>query len=175
MSRDIRHWLFKSEPGTFSIADLAVSPKKTTCWDGVRNYQARNLLRDEIRKGDKVLFYHSSCEPAGVAGTAIVMRDGYPDFTALDKKSTYHDPKSTPENPIWYMVDIRLEQVFLELVTLQAIRERPELQDMVLLQKGSRLSVQPVSRAEFDTIVGLAAESRGLERPQGTGKNKSRT
>jgi predicted RNA-binding protein with PUA-like domain len=155
-----RHWLFKSEPSTFSIHDLAAAKDKTTCWDGVRNYQARNLLRDEIQVGDLVLFYHSSCDPTAVVGTAKVVRSGYPDHTAWDKKSDHYDPKASAENPIWSMVDIRLVDVFDTPVTLTELRAAPALKDMMLLKRGSRLSVQPVTAAEFDAVVRLAGKAR---------------
>jgi len=152
------YWLFKSEPGSYSIDDLAAEPKQTTHWDGVRNYQARNFLRDAMRVGDRVLFYHSNAKPPGVAGTAEVVRDGYPDFTAWDPESGHYDPKSTPENPIWYMVDIQLESVFDELIPLAKLREVAALKAMELLRKGSRLSVQPVRKKEFDAILKLAGK-----------------
>jgi predicted RNA-binding protein with PUA-like domain len=148
-----RHWLFKTEPSVFGIEDLKKSPKQTTCWEGVRNYQARNLLRDEIRKGDRVLFYHSRVEPMAVVGTAEVVRPGYPDDTQFDPKSRYHDPKADPESPRWYMVDIRLEKVFRRPVALREMREAKGLEKMMLLQKGSRLSIQPVTPEEFRIVV----------------------
>lgn len=151
-----RHWLMKTEPTTFSIDDLAGEPDQTTCWEGVRNYQARNLLRDEIREGDRVLFYHSACKEPAVVGTASVTRGGYPDAHAWDRRSPYFDEQSDPENPRWYMVDIKLERKFDRPVTLAELRQRAGLQGMVLLQKGSRLSVQPVTKREFETIEKLA-------------------
>ena len=148
-----RYWLMKSEPETFSIEDLARAPKQTTGWDGVRNYQARNLLRDEIQIGDGVLFYHSSAEPPGVAGTAEVARAGYPDPTQFDPKSNHHDPDARPDEPRWYMVDIKHTQTFPRFVPLPVLRDMPALRDMVLLRKGSRLSVQPVTPDEWKAIV----------------------
>jgi predicted RNA-binding protein with PUA-like domain len=150
-----RYWLVKSEPGTFSIQDLARAPKQTTTWDGVRNYQARNILRDEMQVGDGVLFYHSSADPPAVAGTAEIARAGYPDPTELDPKSNHYDPAAKASEPRWYMVDIKLASVFASPVTLPALREIAALRDMVLLRKGSRLSVQPVSPQEWKIIVGL--------------------
>ncbi len=152
----IQYWLMKTEPTTYSIEDLAKEPKQTTCWEGVRNYQARNLLRDEIKKGDRVLFYHSACKEPAVVGTAVVSREGYPDSHAFDRRSKYYDPKSDPENPRWFMVDVKLETKFKAPVTLAQLREQPSLKEMVLLQKGSRLSVQPVRKKEFDKILKLA-------------------
>lgn len=148
-------WLMKSEPGTFSIDDLESCPNGTDHWDGVRNYQARNFMRDDMRKGDRVLFYHSGKQPA-VVGTMTVVREGYPDHTARDPDSDHFDPKSTQENPIWYMVDVRFESRFFRTVPLKQLRGVPALADMQLLKKGNRLSIMPVTRQEFETIVGLA-------------------
>jgi predicted RNA-binding protein with PUA-like domain len=155
----IRYWLFKTEPTTYSVDDLAKEPDQTTTWEGVRNYQARNLLRDEIREGDRVLFYHSACKQPAVVGTAVVTRPGYPDHFADDRRSKYYDPKNDPDNPRWYMVDVRLDQKFDRPVTLAELRKRAGLRKMVLLQKGSRLSVQPVKKSEFDTILKMAGSS----------------
>jgi len=155
-----RYWLLKTEPTTYSIDDLAAEPNQTTCWEGVRNYQARNLLRDEIKQGDSVLFYHSACKEPAVVGTAVVVRDGYPDDHAFDRRSKYFDPKSDRDNPTWYMVDVRLERKFDQPVTLAELRGRAGLKDMVLLQTGSRLSVQPVKKKEFDTVIKIAAGKR---------------
>lgn len=152
----ISYWLLKTEPTTFSIEDLAKEADQTTCWEGVRNYQARNLLRDEIHEGDRVLFYHSACKVPAVVGTATVVQDGYPDHFAWDRRSNYFDAKSTPENPRWYMVDVKLDQIFDQPVTLAQLREKPSLKKMELLRKGSRLSVQPVRKNEFDTVLKMA-------------------
>lgn len=157
----IQYWLMKTEPTTYSIDDLASDKDQTTCWEGVRNYQARNLLRDEIQAGDRVLFYHSACKEPAVVGTAVVSRPGYPDSHAFDRRSKYFDEKSDPANPTWYMVDITLEQKFDQPITLTALRERATLKGMVLLQKGSRLSVQPVKKKEFDTITKMAGIEKG--------------
>ncbi|MBX3422324.1 MAG: EVE domain-containing protein [Pirellulaceae bacterium] len=151
-----RYWLVKSEPDTFSIDDLAVAPKRTTHWDGVRNYQARNTLRDQMQLGDYVLFYHSSCDEPAVMGVVQVVRAGYPDFTAFDRHDPHFDPKSRTEQPTWYMVDVQLRERFARPVSLRQLRQVKQLAGMVLLQKGSRLSVQPVRPAEFATIVELA-------------------
>jgi predicted RNA-binding protein with PUA-like domain len=150
----MKHWLMKSEPTTFSIDDLMACPDGIDHWDGVRNYQARNFLRDEFQKGDRVLFYHSGKKPA-VVGTARVVRKGYPDHTAWDPQSEHFDPKSTPDYPIWYMVDIRFETKFDAPLPLTGLRRFPELAEMLLLKKGMRLSIQPVARSEFEFIVGL--------------------
>ena len=154
MGRTKAYWLLKTEPTTFSIQDLAAADKQTTCWDGVRNYQARNFLR-EFQEGERVLLYHSSTDPTAVVGTAIVVQEAYPDTTAFDKKDPHYDPKSKPENPTWFMVDIRLERIFPRPITLQELRQVPALASMELLRKGSRLSVQPVTKEEFETIVRL--------------------
>jgi predicted RNA-binding protein with PUA-like domain len=145
-----RVWLFKSEPGAYSYSDLVRD--KVAEWDGVRNYQARNFLRDEIQVEDRVLFYHSNTEPPAIIGIAIVVRPGYPDHTAWDHNSAHPDGKSTPDNPIWYMVDIKPQEHFSTPVTLPTMREVPELGDMMLLRKGMRLSVQPVESNHFEII-----------------------
>jgi predicted RNA-binding protein with PUA-like domain len=158
-STSVRYWLLKSEPTVFSIDDLASAPKKTSSWEGVRNYQARNMLRDDFQKGDRVLFYHSSCAEPAVVGTATVAKAGYPDHSALDPKHHYYDEKSTAENPRWYMVDIKLEKKFARPVTLAELRKHMPLAEMLLLRKGSRLSVQPLKQSEFDEVVRLSQTS----------------
>jgi predicted RNA-binding protein with PUA-like domain len=150
-----RYWLFKSDPETFGLEDLERSPGQETCWDGVRNYQARNLLRDKIRVGDGVLFYHSRVTPPAVVATAKVVRKGYPDPTQFDARATGYDPRSTPEEPRWYAVDIRLEKKLRTPVELPEMRRVPALEDMVLLRKGSRLSIQPVTKEEWSMILRL--------------------
>lgn len=152
----VRYWLFKSEPDVFSIDHLARSPKGTTSWNGVRNYQARNLLRDEIHVGDGVIFYHSSADPSAAVGTAEVVRAGYPDATQFDPKSEYHDPVATPDSPRWFVVDIRFKEKFPRPLPLDELRAVPALGEMVLLKRGSRLSVQPVSATEWKAILALA-------------------
>lgn len=146
-----KYWLFKSEPEVYSIDDLA--KEKKTFWDGVRNYQARNFLRDEIKSGDQVLFYHSNIEPTGVFGICEVVKDGYPDHTALDPESNHFDPKSNPQNPAWFMVDIKFVKKFSKPVTLEEIKANPKLKNMKLIQRGNRLSVMPVTKEEFEEIV----------------------
>ena len=145
-----RHWLFKSEPGAYSYDDLVRDDVAE--WDGVRNYQARNLLRDEIKEGDGVLFYHSSAKPNAVIGTATVVRSGYPDHTAWDPKSAHPDPNSTPASPVWYMVDIEAAERFDRQVSMDEMRGNPALAGMMLLKRGMRLSVQPVTRQEFEAV-----------------------
>jgi predicted RNA-binding protein with PUA-like domain len=153
-----RYWLMKSEPGVFSIDDLSRAKDGTTRWDGVRNYQARNLLRDDITVGDGVLFYHSSADPPAVAGTARVVRAGYPDPTQFDPRDSHFDRDSLRDEPRWYAVDIQFEGKFKREVTLPELREAKSLADMVLLRRGSRLSVQPVTPGEWKQIVKMGAK-----------------
>lgn len=155
-----RYWLVKSEPETFSWDDLWAAPKRTTGWDGVRNFQARNLLRDEMKPGDGVLFYHSSTDPKAVVGIAEVARAGYPDPTAFDKSSDHFDPKSDRATPTWYMVDIKAVAPLARPVTLDELRGVKGLENMVLLKKGSRLSVQPVSEREWKIIAELGGRGK---------------
>jgi predicted RNA-binding protein with PUA-like domain len=150
-----RYWLFKSDPATFGLEDLERSPGRSTCWDGVRNYQARNLLRDEVRVGDGVLFYHSQVKPPAVVATAKVVRDGYPDPTQFDPRDPGHDPRSVPGDPRWYAVDIRLGRRLARPVDLPELRRTPGLEEMVLLRKGSRLSIQPVTAEEWSIVLRL--------------------
>jgi predicted RNA-binding protein with PUA-like domain len=155
------YWLFKSEPSCYSFADLMAAPERTTGWDGVRNFQARNFLRDEIKVGDGVLFYHSSADPPALAGFAKVVRAGHPDPTAFDPKADHYDPKSDPANPVWYQVSIRAERAIDPPLELPLLRTVPALQGMELLRKGSRLSIQRVTPAEWEAIVALARKKRG--------------
>jgi predicted RNA-binding protein with PUA-like domain len=153
----MKYWLMKSEPETFGIDDLAASPKKTTHWDGVRNYQARNFMRDEMQRGDLVFFYHSNTAEPGIVGIAKVVKTGYPDFTAFDASDKHYDPDSNPDNPRWYMVDVQLQRKLKRPITLTALREHgdAELKGLALLQRGNRLSVLPVSKAHWDFILSL--------------------
>lgn len=155
--RERRYWLLKTEPSSFSIDDLLKAPKRTTSWDGVRNYQARNMMRDEMQPGDLAFIYHSSTDPTGIAGIAEIVKGGYPDETAFDKKDSHYDPKSSRESPSWYVVDVKAVEKFPEVITLERLRQTPGLEGMVLLKKGSRLSVQPVSSAEWARILRLKA------------------
>lgn len=154
MSR--KYWLVKSEPTAFSIDDLDKSKNKTTYWDGVRNYQARNFMRDEMKKGDYVLFYHSNAKPNAVVGFCEVVKEGYPDFTAFDPKDKHYDPKSKKDNPTWIMVDVKLKKKFKKPVTLSEIKENNKLKDMRLVQRGNRLSVMPVEEKEFNEILKMS-------------------
>ncbi len=151
-----KYWLVKSEPSVFSIEDLKNSKDQTTCWDGVRNYQARNFMRDEMKNGDKVLFYHSNTNPNAVVGVCEVVKEGYADHTQFDPDAKHYYPSADPENPMWYMVDIKLKSIFKKPVTLSEIRENPILANMKLVQKGSRLSVMPVSENEFNEILKMS-------------------
>ena len=150
-----RYWLLKSEPGVFSFDDLVASPDATTGWEGIRNYQARNLLRDEVKQGDGILFYHSNADPPAVVGTAIVAREAYPDPHQFDRGSRYHDPGADPADPRWVTIDIRAERALPRPVGLPQLREEPALAAMPLLRRGNRLSVQPVSADEWRTILRL--------------------
>ncbi|MDX1675500.1 MAG: EVE domain-containing protein [Longimicrobiales bacterium] len=152
---DRKYWLMKSEPDVYSIDDLEEDGR--THWDGVRNYQARNLMRDDMEEGDRVLFYHSNASPPGVVGVAEVVKEGYPDHTARDPDSDYYDEKATEEDPRWYMVDIAFVRKLSRMVPLGEIKDEPALEDMVLVNR-SRLSVQPVEEAEFERVLEMAEE-----------------
>lgn len=147
----MQHWLLKSEPDCFSIRDLAKAPRKTTCWSGVRNYQARNFLR-AMNKGDRAFFYHSSCAPPAVVGTVEIVREAYPDPTAWDPGDDHFDAKASPENPVWSMVDVRLVEIFPTPVTIDVLRGTKSLAGLELLRRGSRLSVHPVTDTHFRII-----------------------
>lgn len=149
----MNYWIMKTEPDEFSIDDLKNAPKKRSSWEGVRNYQARNFIRDDMKKDDQVLIYHSSCKNIGIAGLARVSKAAYPDQSAQDKKSPYYDPKASPEDPRWYVVDVEWKQSFKEILSLKDIKEVKSLSDMKLLQKGNRLSVMPITKREFDIIM----------------------
>ena len=151
----MKYWLLKSEPECFSIDSLRAETNQTTYWDGVRNYQARNYIRDDMKVGDQVFFYHSNANPPGIAGVAKIVRAAYPDFTAFDPRHEHFDPKSKHESPTWMMVDIKLVRKFKRLLSLDELKLQPFLAGLVLLQKGSRLSVQPVSAEHFAAILQL--------------------
>ncbi|MGQ0811784.1 MAG: EVE domain-containing protein [Nitrospiraceae bacterium] len=160
MSTGRQYWLMKTEPSSFSIEDLKQAPQQQTCWDGVRNFQARNYLR-RMKIGDQVLFYHSSADPPSVVGVVEVIRTAYPDPTQFDKQDHHYDAGSDPADPRWDMVDIKLKRAFLYPLPLESLRAQSQLKSMELLRKGSRLSVQPVQAAEWGVILGLAAKQKG--------------
>jgi predicted RNA-binding protein with PUA-like domain len=153
----MNHWLLKSEPSTFSIDALAALPRETTAWDGVRNYQARNMLRDSMKKGDFAFFYHSSCELPGIAGIVRVVKSGYPDETAFDRRHHHYDADSRRSDPRWYVVDVKLERKFKRVIALDALRKHAgsALADLILLRRGNRLSVTPVTQKDWDFILTL--------------------
>ncbi len=153
----MNYWLMKSEPDAFSITDLKSRPKQIEHWDGVRNYQARNFMR-AMKKSDLAFFYHSSCETPGVYGIIEIARAAYPDHTAWDPENHHYDPKSAPERPLWFMVDVRFKRELKKPVTLAAIKMQSSLKQMRLVQRGSRLSVMPVTAKEWNTILKLAEE-----------------
>jgi len=159
-----KYWLMKSEPNVYSIDDLRAA--KVDHWDGVRNYQARNTMRDDMRVGDLVLFYHSNAKPPGVAGTAEIAKAAYPDHTAFDKRSKYYDSKSDPDDPRWFMVDVKFRSKFPEFVPLDALKQAPGLEEMLVTRKGQRLSVQPVTAQEWRIVLRLGGESSRRKRPR---------
>jgi predicted RNA-binding protein with PUA-like domain len=150
----MRYWLMKSEPTEVSIDDLAARPDQTVAWDGVRNYQARNFMRNQMQLGDQAFFYHSSCAEPGIVGIATVSKLAYPDVTQFDPHSKYYDPKATPENPRWFNVEVTLLKK-TRLISLKELRSHPELASMRILQKGNRLSITPVDPAEWTFIMSL--------------------
>jgi len=149
------YWLFKSEPDTFSIDDLAAQPGRTDHWDGVRNYQARNFMRDRMQVGDLGFFYHSNTKPPGIVGIVDIARPAYPDHTAFDREDPHYDPKSDPDNPRWYMVDVRLVRKLNRKITLDELKQRPEISDLALVKKGNRLSIMPVTEEQWEFILSL--------------------
>ena len=153
----MNHWLLKSEPESFSIDALKAAPKQTTAWDGVRNYQARNMLRDSMKKGDLAFFYHSGCDVPGIVGIVAIAKEGYPDKTAFDRKHHHYDPESKPDDPRWYVVDVKLERKFKRIITLDELRQHAAkaLKDFVLLRRGNRLSVMPVSQMDWEFVLSL--------------------
>lgn len=155
------YWLIKSEPGSFSIDDLARSPRQTTKWDGVRNYQARNFMRDGMKNGDLAFFYHSSCEVPGIAGIVTIVKEAYPDDSAFDPNDKHFDPQSDPKNPRWLMVDVKLKNKIQPAITLTELKEYAgsELRDLRLLQRGNRLSVMPITEQEWRFISSLTGKN----------------
>lgn len=152
----MQYWLFKTEPNAFSIDDLATRAKQTEHWDGIRNYQARNFLRDQVKLGDKVLIYHSSCKEVGIAGLAEVVKEAYPDHTQFDPESHYYDPKSTTDNPRWVMVDVKFIEKFPAVLALKKIKTMAEINEVGLVKKGHRLSIMPVNENEFSALLQAA-------------------
>ena len=151
----MNYWLMKSEPDVFGIDHLQQMPNQTEHWDGVRNYQARNMIRDEMKAGDKVFFYHSNCKEPGIVGVMEVVREGYPDFTSWDPESKYYDPKSSEDNPRWFMVDVKFVRKFKRTITLRELKESAGLEELALVRRGSRLSIMPVTEAQWQIILGL--------------------
>ncbi|MCM2271313.1 MAG: EVE domain-containing protein [candidate division Zixibacteria bacterium] len=157
-----QYWLFKTEPDCFSIEDLRQSPGMTTSWSGVRNYLARNILRDQVKVKDEVLFHHSSSDPVGIAGTCVVTRSGYPDPTQFDPESQYFAPKATLDSPIWYTVDVKFQLKLSELIPLSLLRQTPGLEKMMVCQRGARLSVQPVTAEEWRVVQALIKKTGSI-------------
>lgn len=151
----MKYWLMKSEPSEFSIEDLKNRPGATEHWDGVRNYQARNFMRDEMKRGDLAFFYHSNCKVPGIVGIVEIVRQAYPDFTAFDPDNAHFDPKSRRDNPRWFMVDVRFKEQFSHTISLNELKECIDLQEMPLLRRGNRLSVMPVSNDQWQFILSL--------------------
>ena len=151
----MHYWLMKSEPDTFSIDDLKTRPQQTEHWDGVRNYQARNMMRDEMKLGDLVFFYHSNCDEPGIVGIAKVVKEGYPDFTAFDPDNKHFDPKSNPNKPTWMMVDVQFVKKLSRTISLKELKLKPELADLALVRQGNRLSIMPVTEAQWQFILNL--------------------
>jgi predicted RNA-binding protein with PUA-like domain len=153
----MQYWLMKTEPSTFGVADLARAKRSTTSWDGVRNYQARNMIRDDMKRGDQAFLYYSSCAEPGIVATMKIVKEGYPDPTAFDRKDHHYDPDSDPAKPRWFVVDVQLERPLTRLITLDELRKHAtkELKNMVLLRKGNRLSITPVTAVEWKFILSL--------------------
>lgn len=151
--KTMNYWLMKSEPDTYSIDDL--KKNTVTHWEGIRNYQARNYMRDTMKIGDRMLFYHSNATPPGIAGTGIICKEAYPDHFSWNPTSAYFDPKSTPDNPRWCMVDVKFDTKFDTFISLETLKRDPNLESMLVIKKGMRLSIQPVDKAHFDYILGL--------------------
>lgn len=153
----MNHWLLKTEPSTFGIDQLSEAPRQTTGWDGVRNYQARNFIRDQIKKGDEAFLYHSSCEIPGIAGIVTVVKSAYPDQSAFERRDPHYDPDSDPASPRWYSMDIKLKRILKRVITLEELKKhaRDELSGMILLRAGNRLSVTPVEDKHWQFILSL--------------------
>lgn len=152
----MKYWLFKSEPSCFGIDDLASRPDQTECWDGVRNYQARNMIRDDMKVGDQGFFYHSNCKEPGIVGLVEIVKSAYPDYTQFDPEADHYDPTSSSDNPRWVMVDVRFLKKFDRVLSLKELRENPQLSSLVVLRKGSRLSITPIAIDEYQAICSLS-------------------
>lgn len=150
-----KYWLMKSEPESFSIDDLKNMPKQTSSWDGVRNYQARNMMRDEMQLKDLAFFYHSNCKEPGIIGIVEIVKTAHPDHTALDHDSKYYDPKASQDNPRWFMVDVKFKKKFQEILSLTDIKNNKNLRNMPLVKTGNRLSIMPVTEQEWQSILGM--------------------
>ncbi|MEY4718170.1 MAG: hypothetical protein RL563_788 [Pseudomonadota bacterium] len=151
----MNYWLMKSEPDAFGIDDLSARPSQTEHWDGVRNYQARNMMRDQMRIGDQVFFYHSNCSEPGIVGIAEVVKEAYPDFTAFDPDDKHFDPKSQPDKPTWFMVDVRFVRKLKRTISLRELKSLPELAELALVRRGNRLSIMPVTAEQWQRIIAL--------------------
>lgn len=149
------YWLMKSEPSMFGIDDLCNKASQTEHWDGVRNYQARNMMRDQMKLGDLAFFYHSNCELPGIVGIVEIVREAYPDFTAFDPDNKHYDPKSTPDKPCWMMVDVKYCRSLRRVITLKELKQYPELSDLALVRKGNRLSIMPVDKDQWNFILAM--------------------
>jgi predicted RNA-binding protein with PUA-like domain len=151
----MNYWLMKSEPDVFGIDHLERRPNQTEPWDGVRNYQARNMMRDQMQAGDLAFFYHSNCDEPGIVGIMEIARAGYPDPTQFDPESKYFDPKSDPDQPRWFLVDVKFKRRLKRTISLSELKSQPELAELAVVRKGNRLSINPVSRQEWEFILGL--------------------
>jgi predicted RNA-binding protein with PUA-like domain len=151
----MNYWLMKSEPNAFGINDLYQKPNHTEHWDGVRNYQARNMMRDDMKLGDQAFFYHSNCDVPGIVGIMEVVKEGYPDFSAFDPKDIHFDPKSSPENPRWIMVDVKYVRALSRTISLKELRQQKELAELALIRPGNRLSIMPVNKNQWEFILSL--------------------
>lgn len=151
----MNYWLMKSEPDVFGIDDLKNMPKKTEHWDGVRNYQARNMMRDDMKKGDLVFFYHSNTKIPGVVGIAEVVKEGYPDFTSWNPESKYYDPKSSEDSPRWFMVDVKYKRHLKRTISLDELKAQPGLEEMAVVRKGNRLSINPVTAEQWQIVLDM--------------------
>ena len=156
----MKYWLMKSEPDVYGIDHLAQQPKKTDHWDGIRNYQVRNMIRDEMKKGDQAFFYHSNCKEPGIVGIVKVVKEAYPDHTAFDPECKYYDPKSDPENPRWLMLDVQFVCKFARTISLQELKTYKSLSEMLILRRGNRLSITPVSKKHWDFIIKQANKAK---------------